>query len=292
MADISEIRQLGVTHKLSNCEITRVELDDNHYYFIKNEDFPEGQFCMSVTNVIDEAGPVAYGLREFWKRNSKEESEELLLERGNRGKKIHNAFEDLLGGLRLDLEKDYPSVYEKAAITTFVRCLKFLQPSLFKSELVVASPSIMLAGTLDFVGLVQKARLDMLSNPNMYLTINENGEYEPKPAHASLLENQEVIKVLIDWKTSAGIHYAHEKQVIAYREMYNESYAHEKPVTHCGIFRVSTRHKHGFEFKYVEGTFDSFKRLYDTYLDIHNGKIPQPPDLTVYPKKIQLVEAI
>ena len=42
----TNLAQLGVTHKLSNGELTRVEVDDDHYYFI------DGEFCMSVTEVL------------------------------------------------------------------------------------------------------------------------------------------------------------------------------------------------------------------------------------------------
>lgn len=288
---MDEILRLGTTYKLSNGQLTRIDIDDEHYYFIKNEQFPAGQFCASVTSVIDKAGPVPEGLREFWKNNTKQESEELLHERGKRGSKLHGAFEELLGGLQLNLEDDYQTQYEKHAITTFVRFFRFLEPTAFKSELIVASASLILAGTLDFVGLVDKRRMDMLVNPTKFLDLDKDGNFVAKSPE--MLEGEpELIKVVIDWKTSSGIHYAHEKQVIAYREMYNESYAQERRVTHCAIFRVSTRHKHGYELKMVEGSFDGFKRLYETYLDINGGELPKPPKITVYPKKVKLLDEI
>lgn len=289
---MADIKKLGVTHTLSNCQLTRVDIDTEHYYFIHNDDFPEGQFCASVTSVIDKAGPVGYGLREFWKNNSKQESEELLQERGERGSKLHNGFEDLLKGIELNLDKDYASAYEKAALTCFVRTLRFLAPERFKSELVVASPALLLAGTLDFVGYVDSRRLMMLANPVKYLDLDETGNLVVKPKMAELLQGEPIlVKIVIDWKTSNGIHYAHEKQIIAYRQMYNESYAQEQPVTHCAIWRVSTRHKCGFELKLVQGEFASFRNIYDTYLDMNGGVIPEPPRLTVWPKKLQLLEA-
>lgn len=288
---MEDVLRLGKTYELSNGQLTRIDIDDDHYYFIKNENFPEGQFCASVTGVIDKAGPVPEGLREFWKNNTKQESEELLHERGKRGSKLHSAFEDLLEGLEVQLKEFYPTTYEKAAIVSFIRFFRFLEPTAYKSELIVASSSLVLAGTLDFIGLVDKRRLDMLVNPIKFLGIDADGNFAPKIPE--MLDGEpEMVKIVIDWKTSSGIHYAHEKQVIAYREMYNESYANERKVTHCGIMRISTRHKHGFEFKLVEGEFEGFKRLYDTYLDINNGQLPKPPNIVIYPEKVKLIEAI
>lgn len=286
---MDDVLKLGVTYELSNCKLTRIDIDDEHFYFIKNDEFPDGQFCASVTSVIDKAGPVDQGLREFWKNNTKQESEELLHERGKRGSKLHNAFEELLNGFELKLKEDYQTDYEKRAITTFIRFFRFLQPIAFKSELVLASPSLILAGTLDFVGLVDKRRLQMLCDPNKYLIIDETDNFVPKAP--SMLEGKpELVKIVIDWKTSSGIHYAHEKQVIAYREMYNESYANERPVTHCAIWRVSTQHKHGFQLQMVDGEFESFKRLYDTYLDVNRGQLPKPPNIVIYPEKVKLLD--
>lgn len=286
---MADMFQLGVTYELSNCKLTRIDLDDEHFYFIKDDQFPNGQFCASVTNVIDKAGPVDSGLREFWKQNTKQESEALLEERGKRGSKLHNAFEELISGLEINLKEEYRTDYEKKAITTFVRFFRFLEPTLFKSELVLAHPGLLLAGTLDFVGLVDMRRLAMLADPNKYLNIDDSDNYVPKDP--SRLEGEpSLVKIVIDWKTSSGIHYAHRKQVIAYREMYNDSYADERPVTHCAIWRVSSSHKHGFQLELVEGEFESFKRLYDTYLDVHGGQLPKPPEIVVYPDKVKLLD--
>lgn len=288
-----EIMRLGVSQKLSNCELVRLDLDDEHFYFIYNDEFPKGKFCVSVTKLLDEAGPVPFGLREFWKQNSKQDSEEILNVTGERGKRLHQALEDLMEGLEVDLKQFHQNVFEKDAITTFIRVFRFLQPAQYKKEKAVASPSLGVAGTLDFVGRVDPVRLQMLQEPTKYLDLDPvTQEIVVKEKHLDMLKGIRMpIKVVIDWKFTAGIRYSHHKQVIFYRNAYNESYASEPNVTHCFIWRYSNRHKFGFELQEVTGDFDSFLNLYRTYLDI-NGGLPEPPVIRTYPDKVRLLEKI
>ena len=45
-------------------KIVRREIDDSHYYWV------DGEFNPGVTSILDEAGPVAYRLKQFFLRKS------------------------------------------------------------------------------------------------------------------------------------------------------------------------------------------------------------------------------
>lgn len=287
-----DLKSLGETVKLSNCEISKIELDDEHFYYLFNEDFPEGKFIPSVTKIIDEAGPVGFGLREFWKNNTKQESEDILYSRGERGKLLHQDCERLIEGMEVELE-GRPR-YEQQAIASYVATMRFLKPENAKKEQVVASSILEVGGTLDVVCEINSARIDWLKKNSKSLELNDKGEIVVKEKLKDEFEKDlkvgKMQKWIIDQKFTSGIYYGHEAQVTAYQGMYNESYKDETPVKRKGIWRFSTRHKLGFEFKEVTRELDSFERMYETYLDLHGGELPKPPEIRTYPKSIRLFD--
>jgi hypothetical protein len=71
-------RELGVTHNLTKCDLVRVEVDTNHYYFLYPINSPVGLYCVSVTQVLDMAGPFPEGLRNYLRMTSFEDQKEVL----------------------------------------------------------------------------------------------------------------------------------------------------------------------------------------------------------------------
>jgi len=229
-------------------EIIRKEIDDSHYYWIDDE------FVPAVTAILDQSGPVEYGLRNFWKQNSATEADKKMEEAGEFGTMIHDALERLLNGEELDLVKDYPSIKAKKHIMSFHDWFHFFNPDLdsIQTEFTVGSKKYKYAGTLD-------------------LACTKDGELW-----------------IVDFKTSAGIYTNYERQVSAYKNAYEEMF--EAKVAHTAILRTGTTHKVGYEFKEVSRPFKSFLNIYKTFLDDNGGKIPEAPLVDVFPDKLRIIQ--
>lgn len=269
------LRANGTVFKRKNADIIRYELDTNHYYYIGGVGYVPG-----VTTILDEAGPVGYGLREFWKNNTKAEGEQLFNEAGEFGTKMHDAYEQLLEGFELNLVDDYPTTREKDAVLRFADWFNVAKPTNFLSELVVASTKYKFAGTLDFVGKIK--RIDA-AEALMFKTSKAKAAFiGGKPNKYDMW--------LIDFKTSKGLHFNHELQVAAYRQAVWESLGIR--VDHIGLLRVPTTHAIGYEFRKVDRKIGDFMYLYRTYLNLHGGQVPKPKEIKVYPKTFKLLEAV
>jgi hypothetical protein len=235
--------------KLTNpFEIVRREQDGTHYYYINDAFYP------SVTRILDEAAPMPYSLRNWLATNTPEQQEEVKNVSLGLGSKMHDAYERLLSGAELNLDKDYPTTKEKKHIMSFVQWFHDTAPQTICTEEAVASLQYKFAGTLDYACKI-------------------GGELW-----------------IIDFKTSAGIYYNYELQVAAYRQAYEEMYGVK--VAHVGIVRTNTRHKCGYEFKEIIRPFQEFKNVYDTYVAMNGGKIPEPPLVDAYPQTVKLVKGI
>ena len=66
-------------------EIVRKEIDDSHYYWI------DGEFVPGVTSILDQAGPVEFGLRNFWMQNTPEDAKKKSNEALEFGSLVHDA---------------------------------------------------------------------------------------------------------------------------------------------------------------------------------------------------------
>jgi hypothetical protein len=225
-------------------EIIRKEVDDSHYYFIDNEFYP------AVTAILDEAAPVPWALKDWFKRMTPDEINGKQKESLEFGSKIHDAIEKLLNGFELNLLRDYPSTREKKHIVAFAQWYLNFKPKVIATENTVASKKYKYAGTLDLLCQVGDTYW------------------------------------IVDFKTSAGVYESYHWQLAAYRQAVLETYG--IAVEKSAILRTGTKHKSGYEF--VEGArpFDEFKKIYDIYISLHNGEIPKPPMIDVYPETLKL----
>jgi hypothetical protein len=279
MADSEEL------FKLSNCELLRIDVDTEHYYY-GGEAGGEKQYYISLTKVLDIGAPFPEGLRQWLRLTSFEEQQERLAFTGNRGTKLHEALDLLMSGQELNLETDYPSEYEKDAVISFMRFMRFLSPSKWKTELTVADPQLRVAGTLDFRGLVEDWRLTALLNPIKYLDIDSEGDFQLKEKWVNLADKPKKIMVVIDWKFTGRNAYSHKVQVAGYKTMNNKSRSGTL-ASRAFTWRYSNRHKAGFDFQESLLNYRSFKRVYDTTIE-YLGEFPNPPQIKRFPKKVKL----
>lgn len=272
-----------VLYELSNCEIMRLDVDDNHYYY-GGEKNKEKQFYVGVTTVLDVAGPFPEGLRQYLRATSYEESKERLEVTGARGSKLHDALDRLAKAEELDL-KDFPTVYEKDAIVTFIQMWRFLEPGKFNTELVVADPDLRIAGTMDFNGFVEEWRLECLLNPNKYLEVDSDNNLQLQERWLDLPSTKR-IRCVIDWKFTGRNAYGHKLQVSAYKTMNNKSRP-GRAASRAFTWRYSPKHKFRFDFSESVYDYHSFKRIYNTFIE-YSGEFPLPPTIRRYPQKVRL----
>lgn len=278
----------GISYKLSNCEIMRLDIDDEHYYYGAKPN-QEKQYYLSVTRVLDIGGPFPEGLRQYLRITSYEEQKEHLRATGDRGKKLHDALDQLMNRQKIELKKDYPSLYEKDAIVIFIRLMRFLNPSKYATELMVADPELRVAGTLDFKGIVDAWKLEALLDPVKYLETDSDGDLQLKERWLDI-PNKKRTNVIIDWKFTGRNSYSHKVQVAAYKTMYNKSHKGQL-ATRAFTWRYSPRHKFGFDFSESLLDYYSFKRIYATTVE-YLGEFPEPPVLKKYPEEVKLYEPV
>lgn len=211
-----------------------------------------GEYFPGVTAILDEAAPTPWALKNWMLNNTPESADEIRTTTKDFGSKMHEAYQKLLLGMELDLVNDYPSVKEKKHLMSFQKWFTGFAPDLtsLKPEHTVASVAYKFAGTLD-------------------LACYKGGELW-----------------IIDFKTTTGIYFSHELQLAAYGQAYREMYGTK--LAHIAVLRTGTRHKDGFEFKEITRPFEDFVGVYQTYLSLHDGKIPDPPQIDIYPEKIKL----
>lgn len=269
------------TYELANCSLMRLEVDDNHYYY------GNGKYYLSVTQVLNIGGPFPENLREWLRNTDAQESKAIFEARGQRGSKLHGALDQLMKREEVDL-LEYPTQYEKDAVTTFIRMMRFLAPNKFETEQTVADPALRLAGTLDFKGIVDSWKLIALLNPSKYLEIDSDDDLMLKEAHLKLPYKSTRVCVIIDWKFTSVNAYNHKLQVAAYKAMWGKSYNGMKP-SRAFTWRYSPRHKSGFDFSESLKTYRDFTRIYDTTID-YLGEFPPPPIVKKFPDKVRLYE--
>lgn len=277
-------------YQLATCQILRMDVDDEHYYFGGPID-GSTEFYLSVTRILDIGAPFPEGLRQYLRISSYEEQKERLEMTGTRGSKLHNGLDLLMQRRELDMS-DFPTVYEKDALTTFIRMMRFLFPDpnrKYATELIVADPDLKIAGTLDFKGFVEAWKLTCLLDPNKYLEMDSEGDIGLKQQWLEMPSTKSQ-HVIIDWKFTGRNAYNHKVQATAYKAMNNKSRA-GRPVSRAFTWRYSPRHKFGFDFQ--ESTFDyqSFKRIYSTAIE-YLGEFPAPPVIKRYPEVVRLYEEI
>jgi hypothetical protein len=272
------------TYKLVGCEVMRLDVDDEHYYFgAKNDEIKE--YYLSVTTIIDIGGPFPEGLRQYLRVTTFEEQKDRLEATSNRGTKLHDALDQLMRGNELNLRKDYTTTYEKDAIATFIRFMRFLAPSKHQTEMIVADPDLRVAGTLDFKGLVEDWKLKALLDPIKYLDVDSDDDYMLKERWLDQVTPKKT-QVIIDWKFTGRNAYSHKVQVAAYKTMNNKT-RKGTLASRAFTWRYSPRHKHGFDFSESLLDYRSFKRIYDTTIE-YLGEFPEPPKIKKYPESVRL----
>jgi hypothetical protein len=275
-------------YTLSNCEIMRLDVDDEHFYY-GGLIGQEKQYYVGWTTILDTAGPFPEGLRVYLRMTSYEESKERLESTGARGSKLHDALDRLAKAEELDL-REYPTTFEKDAIVTFIQFWRFLNPGKFDTEMIVAFAKYRIAGTLDFNGFVEEWRLMCLMDPNKYLEVDSDGALQLKEKWLDL-PNKKRIRIIIDWKFAGRTAYNHKVQVAGYKTMNNVSQP-GRMASRAFIWRYSQRHK--FRFEFVESTFTwdhECMWIYNTFIS-YMGEFPNPPTIRRYPDKVRLFEKV
>lgn len=281
--------EMEALYELSNCEILRLDVDDEHYYY-GGKKGSEKSFYLSLTRVLDIGGPFPEGLRQYLRVTSYEEQKDRLEFTGNRGSKLHDALDQLMTRKELNLRKDYTNTYEKDAIVTFIRMMRFLSPGKYSTELIVADPDLRVAGTLDFEGFVDEWKLEALLNPLKYLEVDSDSDLQLKEQWLNLPSSSKRVHIVIDWKFTGRNAYSHKVQVSAYKTMFNKSRKGTN-VRRAFTWRYSPKHKFGFDFNESLLKYSSFKRIYDTTIE-YLGEFPMPPTLKRYPDNVRLYQEI
>lgn len=286
---MNEANEMGVLYELSNCEIMRLDVDDEHYYYGGRKG-DEKQFYLSLTRVLDIGGPFPEGLRQYLRVTSYEEQKDRLEFTGNRGSKLHDALDQLMRRKELNLKQDFISTYEKDAIVTFMRMMRFLSPGKYSTELIVADPDLRVAGTLDFKGFVDAWKLICLLNPTKYLDFDSESDLQLKEQYLDIPKDSSRVHIIIDWKFTGRNAYSHKVQVAAYKTMNNKTRKGQK-VSRAFTWRYSPKHKFGFDFQESTLDYQSFKRIYATTIE-YLGEFPMPPSLKKYPESVRLYEPV
>ena len=277
--------------ELANCKLSRLDVDTEHYYYIN------GDYAVSVTQIEDIGAPKPEGLLQWFKDKSPEEIEERMVMTRDRGTKLHHALESLVMGMELYAE-DYPSTYEKDALDTFIKFMKFLVKygsldlNKLKHELIVADAKLMVGGTLDLYGVCDKRALDVLINPTYKLKL-EGDDFVLK---SPLEGKKKMIGWVLDFKFTGRLAYNHKVQATMYKRMFNSSYAPQR-ASGGYIWRYSSKHKFGFDFADAsihsgrKITAKSFDRIFDTAIE-YLGGYPKPPVLKVFPERFKLFNKV
>lgn len=224
--------------------IRRSEFQSRHYYFV------DGEYFAGVTSILDEAGPVGYGLRHFFMNHTANEAESIRDEAAEFGSRLHDLYEKLLNGAEIPLTDEDPRAIKH--LMSFSRWYKEFAPSEVETEQMVFHKDYKFAGTLDLVCM-------------------KDGE-----------------RWIIDFKSGSSLHFSHEVQIAAYRECYKKMTG--KKVDHVALLRTGSKHKVGYEFVEIERPFDDFLNIYKTFLALNGGELPKLPELLtqVYPDTIRL----
>jgi len=210
----------------------------------------DGTYCYSVTALLDEAAPVPGELREWFKRQTPESADKIRDDAGEFGTRVHKACETLLLGKEVSLKDEFPDIRGKKSVLSFYNWFNTYRPTGIRTEHKVASIPLRIAGTLD-------------------LFCQIGGQ-----------------NYIIDFKTSSAVRLNHELQISAYKYCYEEMYGVK--IDRTFVLRLGSKHRDGYEFKEIIRPFSHFKSVYDTFIALHNGKMPDPPVVDKFPEIIKL----
>ncbi len=252
--------------------IERKEINDSHFYWVDGEFFP------SVTKILNYA-PVEFGLIEFWKNNSKEDSDKILEMAGNRGSAIHDACERLLRLEKLELTREFPRRDDQKILVAFTNFVARFHPEIKPDDIEkkVASAEFKYAGTLDISGLIAPEIIESYCRESKQVIFKTDNP-----------------RWIIDIKTSKSIHYTHFCQIKAYEQANFEMTGEH---SNTAILHLSPTYKSGYKFitdmrpsgMKTPVTIQHFMNIYNVYLDKNDGQVELPPVETVYPTELSLI---
>lgn len=234
--------------------IIQVTLDEYRWYIDeeKEKNYP------SVTWIL-EYYPKMIGFHKYLASlSSYEESQMIMKKGGERGSKVHAGIEKLLRNEKITIYDIMPNSYEPFTpqewrfILTFVNWFETYKPVVIAVESNVINEEEGYAGTID-----------------LYCEIN--GE-----------------KWIIDWKTTSHIYESAKCQIASYT-MALRSLDFE--VDYCGIVRLGSRHKVGYEF-WSNRNEDELQHYYNLFKSVkaiweHENPDPEPRFINVQ-EEIQL----
>jgi CRISPR/Cas system-associated exonuclease Cas4 (RecB family) len=236
-------------NKLYKPEIVKKVIDDTHYYYV------DGVFKPSVTKILQEAMPTPFALRQWIGEVGNDKAKEKLEKAGERGTAIHNACEELLRGVEIDLTR-FPLESDKKCLVAFKNWCAEYQPEVVEIEKVLAS-ELGYAGTLD---ILCKIKGDL---------------------------------TIVDIKTSSAVYDEHILQITAYQcalfemtgELANRMILHLNPRTKIGY---SVWEEKDMEIADNPVKIKDFMTVYSMYKMLNGDKIPSPKEVTDYPLTLKL----
>ena len=236
-------------NKLYKPEIVKKVIDDTHYYYV------DGVFKPSVTKILQEAMPTPFALRQWIGEVGNDKAKEKLEKAGERGTALHNACEEMLRGVEIDLTQ-FTVEADKKCLVAFKNWCAEYQPEIVEIEKILASE-------LDYAGT-----LDILCKIKGVLTI-------------------------VDIKTSSAVYDEHILQITAYQnalkemtgELANRMILHLNPRTKIGY---SVWEEKDMMIGNCIVTVNSFMTVYNMYLMLNGGEIPQPKEVIDYPLTLKL----
>lgn len=195
---------------------------------------PENAYLRSATAILSR-GYAKPGLLEWAKNHSADEADEILRAAGDRGDAVHQAIAMILSGKTVDRKtkvlaennQDYRDLTDSEwdCLLSFDRFWIAHQPKLLTSEATVANVTAGYAGTLDAIVRITKSCGARCCNCADFVGA----------------------LVLVDWKTSGGIHANYGAQVAAYclalPAMTPYLKAPYPRVDKTAIIRLGTNHK-------------------------------------------------
>jgi len=191
------------------------------------------KYLPAVNHILDLGYPKGQRLLNYMRNNTAEAQEEKLTRAGEQGSRVHYAIRDLMVGVRIHIDTRYENkitgMHEKLTprewdlIRSWVFFAQKYKLKILKHEAAIWHKKHLYAGTVDFLGTI---------------TIPE--DYKPPASSPKLTKGQEY-KVLLDWKTSAGIYETYLPQISAY----NECLPLKGRPQFIGIVRLGTKHANG-----------------------------------------------
>lgn len=264
----------GTEVALKNGKIRRIEDDWTHSYWN-----PQLGFIPGVTTILEEGMPTPLGLKMWWQGSSLRDINERLSGAQDHGSLVHSILEKLNNGETIKTRgEDGKYQYSKTALLAVNSYRQFL--TVWKPEEVISEQIVFYedekrawAGTVDLI-----AKID--------------GKW-----------------YIIDFKTGSIIAHKEKLQVLAYKKAVEQ--ALEIEIAGAFLLQLGTKHRNilskpsarapfildrspqgeGWRIHTTDGvTIQDFERVYDTWLMVNDGEVPEPPKVIEFPNEIKLFE--